>query len=118
MAFVHDLKRRFFIQRVDRVGADAEPFFHLPLDGFGGGEDGLEPQARHCFEGVQPLGREEPAGGNFHGAVGSPQGKQLFLEQNTRGEQREKLAVRLNIFQRGVGDVVFLRQPAEHLFLR
>ena len=69
LVFINDLKGRFLIQRVDGVRADAEPLLHFALNGLGGSKDGLEPQARHGFERVQPLGREEPARRNFDGAV-------------------------------------------------
>src|SRR5947207_10102843 len=87
LVFVNDLKRRFFVQRVDRVRADAESFLHLAFDGLGGSENGLEPEARHGFERVQPLGREEAAGRDFGSAISPSQGKQLFLEQNAGGKQ-------------------------------
>jgi len=50
-----DLQRRFFFQRADGIGADAETFLHFPLDRLARGQDGLEFQARHGLEGVQPL---------------------------------------------------------------
>ena len=69
LVFINDLKWGFLVQRVDGVRADAEPLLHFALNGLGGSKDGLEPQARHGFERVQPLGREEPARRNFDGAV-------------------------------------------------
>ena len=117
LVFVNDLKRRFFVQRVDRVRADAESFLHLAFDGLGGSENGLEPEARHGFERIQPLGREEAAGRDFDSAVGPSQGKQLFLEQNAGGKQGKKLAIRFDFLQRRVGHVIFLRQPSEDIFL-
>ena len=117
LVFVNDLKRRFFVQRVDRVRADAESFLHLAFDGLGGSENGLEPEARHGFERVQPLGCEEAAGRDFDSAVGPSQGKQLFLEQNAGGKQGKKLAIRFDFLQRRVGHVIFLRQPSEDIFL-
>ena len=114
---VHDLERRLLVQRVDGVRADAEALLHLALDGFAGREHGLEAQARHRLERVQPLGREQPAGGDLDVPVDAAQRKQFLLQQHARGEQREQLLVRLDVLERRVGQVVFLRQPAEHVLL-
>src|SRR5208282_3484470 len=90
--FVNDLKTLFLVERADGVRADAEAFFDFALDGFTGGEDGLEVQARQCFERIKPLRGEEPAGGDFNRAVETLERKQFLLQQNARGKKREKLA--------------------------
>ena len=115
--FVNDLKTFFLVERADGVRAHAEAFFHFALDRFTGGENGSEIQSRQCFERVQPLRREQPAGGDFHRAVETPERKQFLLQQNARGKKREKLTVRFHVVQRRVSEAVFPGQPAENVFL-
>ena len=110
---VHDLERRLLVQGVNGVGADAQVFLHLALDGFGGREHGLDLQAGKGLEGVQALGGEEPAGGDFHGAVDALKGKQFFLEENAGREEREQFPVRLHVFERREADGVFPGEPLE-----
>ena len=92
-----------------RVRADAQALLHLALDGLAGRQHRLEVQARQRLERIQPLRGKQAAGGHFHRAVHAPQRQQFFLEQDARGEQREQLAVRLDVLQRRVGQAVFLR---------
>ena len=115
--FIHDLEAVFLVERADGVRADAEAFFHLALDGFAGGEDRLEVQAGQRLERVQPLRGEQPAGGDFDRAVDALEREQFLLQQNARGKQREKLAIRLDVFQRREVEAVFLRQPAQNVLL-
>ena len=91
----------------------AEAFLDLALDGFARGEHGLELEPRHRLQRIETLRGEEAAGGDFHRAVGAAQREQLLLQQNARREKREKLAVRLDVIQRSVGDRIFGRQPAQ-----
>ena len=112
-AFLHDFEARLLVERADGVRADAEMLLHLALDGLAGREDRREREAGHGLEGVEALRGEEAAGGDFHRAVGAAQREQLLLQQNARREKREKLAVRLDVIQRSVGDRIFGRQPAQ-----
>ena len=115
--FIDDLEGSVFFQGADGVRADAEMFFHLALDGFAGGEDGLDFEAGEGLEGVEALGGEEAAGGDFDGAVGAAEGEEFLLEQDAGGEKGEEFAVRLDVIERGVGDGVFLGEPAEDVVL-
>ena len=115
--FVNDFKAFFLVERADGVGADAEALFHFALDGFAGGEHRLEVQAGQGFQRVESLRGEQPAGGDFHGAVDALEREQFLLQQNARGEQREQLAIRLDVVQRGVSQAVFLGQPAQDVLL-
>ena len=101
-----------------RVRADAEALLHLALDGLARRQHRLEAQAGHGLERIQALRGEQAAGGHFHAAVDAPQRQQFFLQQDPRGKQREELPVRLDVVQRRVSEVVFLRQPAQHVLLR
>ena len=114
---IHHRKRRILPQRPQRVGPHAQPLLHLPLDGFARSQHRLEVQAGHGLERIQPLGGEQPAGGHFHAAVDSPQRQQLLLQQEPRGKQRQKLAIQLDILQRRVSEIIFLRQPPQHVRL-
>ena len=80
-------------------------------------ENRLQIQARQRFQRVQSLRRKKAARGHFHRAVGALERKQFFLQQNARGKQREKLAIRLEIFQGRISEAVFGGQPAENVFL-
>ena len=72
---VHHLEALFLVEGADGVGAYAEAFFDFALDGFRGCEHRLQVQTGECFESVQSVGGEEPAGGHLHGAVVATQGK-------------------------------------------
>ena len=85
--FRQRLETFFLVERADGVRADAEALFHFALDGFAGGEDGLEVQARQRFQRVESLRGEEAAGGDFDGAVDAFERKQFLLQQNARGKK-------------------------------
>ena len=114
---IHHRKRRILPQGAQRVCPHAQPLLHLPLDGFARSQHRFEGQTGHGLERIQPLGCEQPAGRHFHAAVDAPQRQQLLLQQEPRGKQREKLAIRLDILQRRVSQIIFLRQPPEHVRL-
>ena len=82
-----------------------------------GGEDRLEIQAGHRLQRVEPLRGKEPAGGHFHRAVDALEREQFLLQQKARGKKRKQLAVRLHVIERRVSQAVFLRQPAQDVFL-
>ncbi len=65
-----------------------------------------------------PCVAEQTAGGHFDHAVDALQGKQFLLQQNARGKERKQLAVRLDVFQRGVTQTILLGQPAENVLFR
>ena len=73
-------------------------------------------QAGQSFECVQSLRGEKAAGSHFDRAVEPAQRKQFFFEQNTGGEKREKLAVGLDILERGVTQTVLAGQPPKNVF--
>ena len=77
----------FFFERADGIRADTETFFDFALDGFAGGENRFEIQARQSFQRVETLRGEKAAGGDFDGAVHALEWKQFFLQQNARGEK-------------------------------
>ena len=110
---IDDLQRFFLAEGVDGVGADAETLLHLALDDFGGGQDGLEVQAGDGLAGVESLGGEEAADGDFHGAVDALEREDFLLKQQARGEQGEQLAIRLDVLERGEGQAVFMGEPAQ-----
>ena len=115
--FVNDLKTFFLVERADGVGADAEAFLDFALDGFAGGENRLEVQAGHGLQRVESLRGEQAAGGDFHRAVEALERKQFLLQQNAGGKKGEKLTVRFDVIQRGVGEAVFAGQPAQNVLL-
>ena len=112
---LHDLKGAVLAQGAQSIRAHAQALLHLALDGFAGRQHRLEGQAGHGLERIQALGGEEPAGGHFDGAVDAAQRQQLFLEEEAGGEQREELAVRLDVLEGGVGQAILLGQPAQHI---
>src|SRR5207237_7219577 len=61
---------------------------------------------------------EQTARGHLDSAVDTLERQQLFLEQNAGGEQREQLAIRLDVLQRGITQPVLGRQPLQNVFLR
>lgn len=111
---IDHLEGRGFVEGVDGIGADAEVFFDFPLDGFGGGEDGLESKAGEGFEGIQRLGGEEAGGGDIDGAVGPSEGQEIVAQEEAGGEQPEHVLVGLHGVERGELDAVFTGHPTEH----
>ena len=43
-------------------------------------------------------------------------GSNSSLQQNARGKKRKKLPVRLDVFERGISQPIFLSEPAQHIF--
>src|SRR5437879_9548099 len=92
--FIHHLERRVTAQRIDCVCAHPQSLLDLTLDRLSRSQHGLEIETREGLERVQTLGCEQAAGCYFHDAIITAKWKQLFLEQNARGNKRQQLTVR------------------------
>mgnify|MGYP006275810587 CR=1 FL=1 len=105
------------IQGVNRVGADAEPLFHLATDHLGRREYRTNLETGDGFKAVEGLGGEQPRGGYLDFILGLAEGEQLVAQQQAGGEKRQHLLVRLELVERHKANAVLLREPAQHLVL-
>src|SRR5437899_11783571 len=69
LVFVNDLKGGLLPERIDSVSADAEAILHFRLNRLARSQHGTEAKATNGLVLVQPLSREEAAGGHVNAAV-------------------------------------------------
>jgi len=116
-SLVDDLQRRLLVERVDGVGADAQPLLQFPLDRLGRRQDRPEAQAGERLQPVQALRGEQPAGGDFDLVVDAAQREQFVAQQESRRKQRQHRPIGLELVEFREAHAVFLRQPAQHALL-
>ena len=94
------LDRRF--EAVDRRFADMDRRFEEVRDELRAEMRAGDAETRRHFDGA---------------AIHAPQRQEFFFEQDPGREQGKKLAIRFDIFEGGVRDIVLLRQPSKDIFL-
>ena len=115
--FIEHLQRGFLVERVDGVGANAEPFLHFALDRLGWRQHGLQTQTGQRLQAIQPLGREQPAGRDLDLTIDPPERKQFVPQEQPGGKERQHLLVRLKFVEGNEAHAVFASEPAEHALL-